>query len=189
MADKGESTKVADNPSDTNPANDVKNKRKQLRRKVTRSINRIKEALAKKDQGKRRFQKELEQLRLDYNATCDLHGQLYEYAEDSQFAAMDAWENELTNDVFSIEEEVETYLSSLVSNGTQMEQSHEVHAGHEVHESHASNGIQAGHGSHAGNGIHADHAGHTVHANQAGQSGSLTTTNATSGEAIVQQEQ
>ena len=198
MADKGESTKVADNPSDTNPANNVKNKRKQLRRKVTRSINRIKEALAKKDQGKRRFQKELEQLRLDYNATCDLHGQLYEYAEDSQFAAMDAWENELTNDVFSIEEEVETYLSSVVSNGTQMEQSHEVHAGHEVHESHASNEIKAGHGSHAGhevheshagNGIHADHAGHTVHANQAGQSGSLTTTNATSGEAIVQQEQ
>ena len=39
--------------------------------------------------------------------------QLYDFANESQIPAMDKWENDLTNDVYLIEEETEMYLSSL----------------------------------------------------------------------------
>ena len=104
----------------------IKNKRKQLRARITRSIKRIRESIQNEDKTRRRFEKELEQLRKDYDQACDFHGQLivnygqlYEFAEDSQQPAMDQWENDPTNDLYSTEEQVEVYLSSLSLNPSQ----------------------------------------------------------------------
>jgi len=114
MEDKGESSSSQSTEIDSVTV--IKAKRKPLRARITRTINRIKELVIKGDQSERRFDKELEQLRRDYNAACDLHGQLYEHADESQTPSMDKWENDLANDVFSLEEEVENYLATLKPN-------------------------------------------------------------------------
>ena len=38
---------------------------------------------------------------------------MYEYVDESQFTAMDDWEDVLTNDLYDIEENIETFLQSL----------------------------------------------------------------------------
>ena len=105
---------TGDVDTDTEAVTGVKNKRKQLRSKITRTINQIKESISKGEQNSKRSKKELEQLRRDYDVTSDLHGQLYDLLDETHHAAMDKWEGDLANAVFAIEEEVEVYLTTLV---------------------------------------------------------------------------
>lgn len=90
----------------------VKNKRKYLRGKITRSINRMHDAMQREETNRRRFTKELAELRSDYNKACEYHGELYSLLDESLVEKLDQWENTLINDVHKIEEDVEDYLSS-----------------------------------------------------------------------------
>ncbi|XP_028418117.1 uncharacterized protein LOC114544925 [Dendronephthya gigantea] len=105
-----ESASVAETPE---LQSTIKTKRKQLRARITRSIKRIKEYIQQNSENKKRFDKEIRELRCDFGKARDLHTQLYDFADETQTAALDKWENELTNDVYSIEEEIELYLSTL----------------------------------------------------------------------------
>ncbi|XP_046555836.1 uncharacterized protein LOC124265089 [Haliotis rubra] len=91
----------------------VKNKRKALRGKITRSINRVRGSIQRKDTNQRRFLRELEAIRSDYGLACDFHGELYSYVDESQVQKLDQWESDLIEDMHTIEEEVEDYLMSL----------------------------------------------------------------------------
>ena len=94
-----ESTSVAEKPE---PQVTVKSKRKQLRARITRSIKRIKEYIEQKNENKKRFEREIRELRCDFERARNLHAQLYDFAEETQTPALDKWENELANDVYSI---------------------------------------------------------------------------------------
>ena len=100
---------------DFNPAGLLKKKRKQSRRRVTLAIKRIIEVLDKGqgEDNRRRLQKEIEQLRKDYETAREQNGELFELVDEGEYDALDKWENELTSDVFSIEEKVENSLDSL----------------------------------------------------------------------------
>ncbi|XP_048253302.1 uncharacterized protein LOC125381119 [Haliotis rufescens] len=91
----------------------VKAKRKVIKGKITRTINRLKDNMQTKMVKKRRILKELEELRADYTKACELHGELYEYTEEAKVAGLDKWESDLTNDIYGIEELAEDYLASL----------------------------------------------------------------------------
>ena len=118
-----ESTSVAEKPE---PQVTVKSKRKQLITRITRitrSMKRIKEYIEQKNENKKRFEREIRELRCDFERARNLHAQLYDFAEETQTPALDKWENELANDVYSIEEEVEQYLSTFSLSGASQTQS------------------------------------------------------------------
>ncbi|KAJ7358762.1 hypothetical protein OS493_021539 [Desmophyllum pertusum] len=116
MTDPGQGT--SDEIHQEAEGNAVKKKRTQSRRRVTLSIKRIREILDKgQGEGKKgRLGKEIEQLRKDYEIARELNGELYDLVEEDEHNTLDQWENDLTDDVFSIEEEVETSLIALQGN-------------------------------------------------------------------------
>jgi len=71
------------------PSLTLKNKRKQLRGKVTRTINRVRKFITDQDQTKRRIEKELEELQKDFQLACDVHAKLYGYVDLSQVPKLD----------------------------------------------------------------------------------------------------
>ena len=91
----------------------LKNKRKQLRGQITRAIKRIRKFITEQTQTKRQLEKEIDELRKDFHIACELHAELYDFADASQISRLDEWEDALTNDVFGIEEEVENHFRSL----------------------------------------------------------------------------
>ena len=97
--------------SSSNSESELKNKRKQARGRVTRAIKRLNEAIAKEDKNFRRFEKEIEQLRKDFEIAREVHSQLYDGGE-VDLESMDKWEEDLTNDVYGIEEKVEDYVKN-----------------------------------------------------------------------------
>ena len=103
------------------PENAIKSKRKLARRRITLSIKRIREIISKGKpaENKRRLEKEVKQLRDDFETARNLHGQLYEFMDEEEFDGLDQWEHELTDDVFSIEEEVENALAPKTKKTTQ----------------------------------------------------------------------
>jgi hypothetical protein len=103
------------NSENTDPEQQVaiKSKRRQLRARITRSIKRIREFIEQNNHNKTRFDKEMAELRRDFERAREFHTQLYDFADESQLPTMDKWENDLTNDVYSIEEETELYLSTI----------------------------------------------------------------------------
>ena len=95
----------------------LKNKRKQVRGKITRSIKRLSEGVSKEDRNLRRFEKEIEQLRKDFEVARELHSQFYDLP-DVDVNILDKWEDDLTSDVYGIEERVEEYIRGVSkSNG------------------------------------------------------------------------
>ena len=95
------------------PSLTLKNKRKQLRGKVTRTINRVRKFITDQNQTKRRIGKKLEELQKDFELAHDVHAELYGFVDASQVPKLDEWENVLTDDVFGLEEVVETYFKTL----------------------------------------------------------------------------
>ena len=87
-------------------------------RRITLAIKRIR-GILDKDQvqaNKARLRKEIKQLRKDYEIAREQKGELYDLAEAEEHDTMDQWENDLANDVFSIEEEEEVSLIALEEN-------------------------------------------------------------------------
>ncbi|XP_046566481.1 uncharacterized protein LOC124275051 [Haliotis rubra] len=95
----------------------VKNKRKSIRGKITRTIHRVQEAIAQENVSRRRLLKELEELRTDYTKVCEIHAELYTCVDETQVARLDQWEADVINDIYTFEEEAEDYLLSLSENG------------------------------------------------------------------------
>ena len=85
-----ESAPVIENPE---LQTTIKTKRKQLRARITRSIKRIKEYIEQSSENKKRFEKEIKELRCDFEKARDFHTQLYDFADETQTAALDKWEN------------------------------------------------------------------------------------------------
>ena len=115
MTDKNNSdTPGSAGGEEIHPENAIKSKRKLARQRITLSIKRIHEIISKGKpaEDKRCLEKEVKQLREDFETARHLHGQLYEFVDEEEFDSLDQWEHELTDDVFSIEEEVENALAS-----------------------------------------------------------------------------
>ena len=111
------------------------------------AIKRIREILDK-DQvqvNKARLGKEIKQLRKDYEIAREQNGELYDLVEAEEHDTLDQWENDLANDVFSIEEEVEVSLIALEQNQVNMSGS----VGDSSHASNMSGSV--GESSHASN--------------------------------------
>ena len=111
------------------------------------AIKRIREILDK-DQvqaNKARLGKEIKQLRKDYEFAREQNGELYDLVEAEEHDTLDQWENDLANDVFSIEEEVEVSLITLEQNQVNMSGS----VGDSSHASNTSGSV--GESSHASN--------------------------------------
>ena len=111
------------------------------------AIKRIREILDK-DQvqaNKARLGKEIKQLRKDYEIAREQNGELYDLVEAEEHDTLDQWENDLANDVFSIEEEVEVSLIALEQNQVNMSGS----VGDSSHASNMSGSV--GDSSHASN--------------------------------------
>ena len=92
---------------------DLKKQRAQLRGKITRSINRVKKCIHQGAEMRKRIEKEIIQIRKDFELARECHAQMYEYVEESQVQAMDIWEDILTNEFYDIEENVEEFLQSF----------------------------------------------------------------------------
>ena len=124
------------------------------------AIKRIREILDK-DQvqaNKARLGKEIKQLRKDYEIAREQNGELYDLVEAEEHDTLDQWENDLANDVFSIEKEVGVSLIALEQNQVNMsgsvgDSSHASNTSSSVGESrHASNTSgSVGESSHASN--------------------------------------
>ena len=146
MADKGGGT----SEETINPENALKKKRSQRsqsRWRITLAIKRIREILDK-DQvqaNKARLGKEINQLRKDYEIAREQNGELYDLVEAEEHDTLDQWENDLANDVFFIEEEVEVSLITLEQNQVNMSGS----VGDSSHASNTSGSV--GESSHASN--------------------------------------
>ena len=91
----------------------AKNKRKQLRAKITRTIKRIREAIQKGEQNKRLINREAKEVKTDYAAACEMNYILCENADTSLSQKFDDWERDLTYDVYAIEDEVSDYFAAL----------------------------------------------------------------------------
>ena len=85
----------------------MKNKRKQVRGRITRSIKRLSEGVSKGDL--RRFFEGTNLRRFGKEVARELHSQLYDLP-DVDNNVLDKWEDDQTNDVYGIEEIVEEYM-------------------------------------------------------------------------------
>lgn len=165
MADQSGETSEESYPE--NVLKKKRNQRSQSRRRVTLCIKRIREIVDKGQvqDSKTRLKKEIQQLRKDYEIARHQNGELYDLVEEKEHDTLDQWENDLANDVFSIEEEVEGSLIALednqvhtagadnVSGSVQNASGHASNAsGSEETTGHASNGNGSGEDtSHASN--------------------------------------
>ena len=91
----------------------LKKKRSQLRGKITQYINRARKFIEEGAEKRKRIEKEIIQIRKDFELARECHAEMYEYVGESQTSTMDEWEDILTNDVYDIEEMVEAFLLSL----------------------------------------------------------------------------
>ena len=66
---------------------------------------------------RKRVEKESLQIRKDFELARECHSQMYEHFDESQFPAMDDWEDVLANDLYDIEDKIEAFLHSLSEQG------------------------------------------------------------------------
>ena len=91
--------------NETSTIDGVELKKKQNGGKITRCIKWLNEGVMNKEKKIRRFQKEMEQLRKDFEVALGLHSQLYD-SLDVDNNVLDKWGDDLTNDVYGVEEKV-----------------------------------------------------------------------------------
>ena len=108
------STEAAESVSSEPNEDNLKRERKIVRGKITRSIKRVQELASSGVTSVRRLEKELEQLRRDYDRACEIHCRFYDFI-GADAEALDKWESELADDVFGIEQEIEERISELKS--------------------------------------------------------------------------
>lgn len=61
----------------------------------------------------KRIEKEMIQIRKDFELARECHAEMYKYADETQTLMMDEWDDLLTNDLYDVKEMVENYLQSL----------------------------------------------------------------------------
>ena len=66
---------------------------------------------------RKRVEKEGLQIRKDFELARECHSKMYEYVDESLIPVMDDWEDVLTNDLYDIEEKIESFLQSLSEPG------------------------------------------------------------------------
>ena len=93
----------------------LKKRRAQLQGKVTRSINRIKKFIEHSAEMRKRIEKEILQVRKDFDLVRECHAEMYEYVDQSQLSAMDNWEDVLTNDFYDEEAVEKTSFSQSLN--------------------------------------------------------------------------
>ena len=91
----------------------LKKKRALRRGKITRNINRVKKFISQGAEMRKRIEKEMLEIRKDFELARECHAEMYEFADESQISAMDNWEDILIKDFYDIEENVEDFLKSL----------------------------------------------------------------------------
>ena len=91
----------------------LKKKRAHLRGRITRSTNRINKFIGQGAEMRKRIEKEVVQIRKDFELAREYHAELYDYVDESRVSAMVNWEDILTNYLYDIEEKVENFLQSL----------------------------------------------------------------------------
>lgn len=90
----------------------LRNKRKCLRGRITRAINRVKENI--QDQAdSRRLQKQIESIKADYNQALEYHNELYEFIHEDRTGQLFHWKAEIENDVLTTDETVEDYIKDI----------------------------------------------------------------------------
>ena len=108
--DGGESAKTVNSATGESVADvaaDLKKKRATYRGKITRAINRVRRFIEKGAESRKKIEKEFTQIQKDFDLAREYHAQMYAYSEESQTSNMDDWEDELVNDFYEIEADVE----------------------------------------------------------------------------------
>ena len=90
-----------------------RNKRKQLKSKITRTMNRIRDTIKDENPNKKRIRRELDEVKEDFKAACEMNWVMFDKANRDEKSRLDEWEKILTYEVYDIEEEVEDYFASL----------------------------------------------------------------------------
>ena len=115
--------KFVDEPMEGRHPESLKLKRRTLRGKVTRAINRIKGGIASKSFSKSRVEKELKSLRSDYDSVMMVNAELFEFSPAEEQSKLEEWEDLLSNDLYGCEEIAEAYCESLLHHKVTTEQS------------------------------------------------------------------
>lgn len=105
-------------PADQIRANKLKARRRQLRGKITRAINRLRDSMVKQVISARQLEGEVKELTKDINDARDVHCELYDFVTESELPRMDRWEAELNNERFDLIEHVENYIAAGVNAGS-----------------------------------------------------------------------
>ncbi|ESO88015.1 hypothetical protein LOTGIDRAFT_166037 [Lottia gigantea] len=92
---------------------DIKNKRKILKGRITRAINRVRESLRNNDTNIRRIKRELSEIKQDCETVRTLNNSLYNLVLSSETIKLDKWDDDLLSTIFDVEEEIEDYITSL----------------------------------------------------------------------------
>ena len=64
---------------------------------------------------RKRIEKEILQVRKDFDLVRECHAEMYEYVDQSQLSAMDNWEDVLTNDFYDEEAVEKTSFSQSLN--------------------------------------------------------------------------
>ena len=90
----------------------IKQMRKQIRARITRSMTRIKDTMKRNCLTKRRSDKELLDIRKDFDKALNLNGEMYRF-DECPSARLNKSEAGLCDDMYSIEEKVKDYIRDM----------------------------------------------------------------------------
>ncbi|ESO95096.1 hypothetical protein LOTGIDRAFT_160857 [Lottia gigantea] len=96
----------------------LRSQRKQLRGKLTRSINRVQTNIRKGETDSKRSKRELKQIVRDYEQCSFAHGEIYELTDPIDHGRLDQWEAELNNDFFIIDEIINEQLKPIADDSS-----------------------------------------------------------------------
>ena len=109
----------------------IKTRRRQLRGKITRTINRLSALMDRAEITPRRITREITELQKDFVSISELHSELYDYVPQEEHSRMNKWEYDLNNDRYLFEENVEDYVNNYDKRATS-------DSGHDLSESDSS---------------------------------------------------
>ncbi|XP_028399260.1 uncharacterized protein LOC114522717 [Dendronephthya gigantea] len=114
VGEVSQETTVTHGVGELNPQmSKIKKKRALQRGKMTRTINRVRKLIDQGPEMRKRVEKEMIEIRKDFELARECHAELYEFADESQTSAMDSWEDNLIKDFYDMEEYVEHYIQSV----------------------------------------------------------------------------
>ena len=97
--------------SELNPQMSKLKKRRALQQgKITRTINRVRKFIDQGAEMRKRVEKEIIEIRKDFELARQCHAEMYEFVHEGQTSALDDWEDVLVKDFYDIEDYVEEFL-------------------------------------------------------------------------------